>query len=68
MLSNDLKDFYFRFLYEEEEYYEYIEPETYNNRDLKSGDVIGFIHQNKIFVPADNIYNSNEENPSPKSI
>ena len=55
MLPLNLKDLNFRFLYDEEEYYEYIEPETHESRDLNYNDAINFIKQNKIYMPVEDI-------------
>ncbi len=68
-LTNDLKDLNFRFLYEDEEYYEYIEPETHNSRDLKINDVIKFIIEKNIYIPTEIIdIHENSVNDAPPSL
>ena len=54
-LLNDLKGLNFRFLYDDEEFYECILPETHKARKLNSDDVINFIKEHNIVVPSEEI-------------
>lgn len=61
LLSSDLKDLFFRFLYDDEEYYEYVDLDG-KSRELKCDDVFKFMVENKIII-SDQTLTDNQIDP-----